>query len=88
MWKCREHKWPKSHIRKKVSPISHISNYMAQIKTAYEEIESRLNLGKCCYHSVQNAMSWCLLSKNVKIKIYKTIILSLVLYGRETWISR
>jgi hypothetical protein len=26
-----------------------------------------------------------LLSKNVKIKIYKTIILSLVLYGCETW---
>jgi hypothetical protein len=26
-----------------------------------------------------------LLSKNVKVKIYKTIILSVVLYGRKTW---
>jgi hypothetical protein len=26
-----------------------------------------------------------LLSKNAKIKIYKTIILSVVLYGCETW---
>jgi len=26
-----------------------------------------------------------LLSKNVKIKIYRTIILPVVLYGRETW---
>jgi hypothetical protein len=26
-----------------------------------------------------------LLSKNVKIRTYKTIILPLVLYGRETW---
>jgi hypothetical protein len=26
-----------------------------------------------------------LLSKNLKIKIYKTIILPVVLYGRETW---
>jgi hypothetical protein len=25
------------------------------------------------------------LSKNLKIKIYKTVILSVVLYGRETW---
>jgi hypothetical protein len=27
----------------------------------------------------------CLLSRNVKVKIYKTIILPLVLYGCETW---
>jgi len=26
-----------------------------------------------------------LLSKNIKIKIYRTIILSIVLYGCETW---
>jgi hypothetical protein len=26
-----------------------------------------------------------LLSKNLKIKIYRTIILPVVLYGRETW---
>jgi hypothetical protein len=37
-----------------------------------------------CYHSVQN-LSSCLLSKNVKIRIYKTIILPVVLYGCETW---
>jgi hypothetical protein len=30
-------------------------------------------------------LSFCLLSKNVKIKIYKTIILPFVLYGWETW---
>jgi hypothetical protein len=30
-------------------------------------------------------LSSCLLSKNVKIKIYKTPILPVVLYGCETW---
>ena len=30
-------------------------------------------------------MSSSLLSKNLKIKIYKTIILPVVLYGCETW---
>ena len=30
-------------------------------------------------------MSSSLLSKNLKIKIYRTIILSVVLYGCETW---
>jgi hypothetical protein len=30
-------------------------------------------------------LSSCLLSKNLKIKTYNTIILSLILYGCETW---
>jgi len=50
-----------------------------------EEIKSRLRLGNACYHSVQNLLSSRLLSKNLKIKIYRTIILLVVLYGCETW---
>jgi hypothetical protein len=34
---------------------------------------------------VQNLLSSSLLSKNVKIKIYRAIILPVVLYGCETW---
>jgi hypothetical protein len=49
-----------------------------------EEIKSRLNLGDACYHSVQSLLSSRLLSRNVKVKIYKTVILPLVLYGCET----
>jgi hypothetical protein len=45
----------------------------------------RLNSGSACYHSVQNALSSLLLSKNITIRIYKTIILPVVLYGHETW---
>jgi hypothetical protein len=36
-------------------------------------------------NSVQNLLSSSLLSKNIKIKIHKTIILLVVLYGFETW---
>ena len=50
-----------------------------------EEIKSRLKLGNACYHSVQNLLPSRLLSKNLKIKIYRTIILPVVLYGCETW---
>jgi hypothetical protein len=42
-------------------------------------------LGNACYHSVWNLLSYNLISKYVKIKIYKTIILTVVLYGCETW---
>jgi hypothetical protein len=39
-----------------------------------EEIKRRLNSGNACYHSVQNLLSSRLQSKNLKIRIYKTII--------------
>ena len=44
-----------------------------------------LKSGNACYHSVYNLLSFRLLSKNLKIKIYRTIILPVVLYGYETW---
>jgi hypothetical protein len=50
-----------------------------------EEIKSRLKSENDCYHSVQTLLSSCLLPKNLKIKIYRTIILAFVLYGCETW---
>ena len=34
---------------------------------------------------MQNLLSSSLLSKNLKIKIYRTIIVPVVLYGCETW---
>ena len=49
-----------------------------------EEIKCRLKAGNSCYYSVQTLLSSRLLSKNLKIKIYKTIILPVVLYGCET----
>jgi hypothetical protein len=50
-----------------------------------EEIKMRLNWGDACYHSIQNLLSSRLLSKNLKFRIYRTIILPVVLYGCETF---
>jgi hypothetical protein len=36
-------------------------------------------------NSVQSLLSSRLLSRNIKVKIYKTTILPFVLYGCETW---
>jgi hypothetical protein len=46
-----------------------------------EKIKKRLNSGNACYLSVKNLLSPCLSSKYLKIRIYKTIILPVVLYG-------
>jgi hypothetical protein len=46
----------------------------------HKEIESRLNSENACYHS----LFYRLLSRNVKVKVYKTTVLPVVLYGCET----
>jgi hypothetical protein len=50
-----------------------------------EEIKRRLYEGNACYHSVQSLLSSCLLYRNVRVKTYNTTILSVVLYGCESW---
>jgi hypothetical protein len=54
-------------------------------KRYHDEMKSTLNSGNACYHSVQNLLSSRFISKNLKIEIYKTVILPVVLYGCETW---
>jgi hypothetical protein len=49
--------------------------------TLQEAIKSRLKSGNACYHSVQNLLSSSLLAKNILIKIYRTIILPVILCG-------
>ena len=52
-----------------------------------EEINSGLQSGNTCSHLVlQNLLSSNLLPKNMKIKIYKNIILPVILYECETWL--
>jgi hypothetical protein len=50
-----------------------------------EDIKRRLNSGNAYYHSVQNLLFSHLLHKNLNIRMYKTVILLVVLYGCETW---
>jgi hypothetical protein len=62
-----------------------IINALINKNSIQEEIKSRLKLQNAFYYSVQNILSSSLLSKRLKIKIYRTIILPVVLYGCETW---
>jgi len=50
-----------------------------------EEIKSRLKSVNACHHSMQNLLSSSLLSKDIKIKIRRIIILPFVLCGCEIW---
>jgi hypothetical protein len=48
-----------------------------------EEIKNKLNLGNAYYLTVQNVLSFCIVSKNVKTKMYKTVIFLLFCVGVE-----
>jgi hypothetical protein len=71
----------------KVSQFKYLGTTITSQNLIQEEIKRRLNCSNACYHSVHNLLSSCLLLKNVKVRIYmyKTIILVVVLYGCETW---
>ena len=61
-----------------------VSSLMNQ-NSIQEEIKSILKSGNACNHSVQNFISSNLLSKNIKTKIQRTLILPVAVYGCETW---
>jgi hypothetical protein len=48
-----------------------------------EEIKRRFSSGNACYHSVQDLL-FSHLSRDIKIRMYTTIVLRMVLYGYET----
>jgi hypothetical protein len=70
-----------------VSQFKYLGMAVTNQNLIQEEIKRRLNTGNACYHLVQNRLSSRLLSKNVKARIYKIVILPVVLYGCETPIN-
>jgi len=69
----------------RVEEFKYLGTTVTNRNSIQEEIKGRLKSWNACYHSVQNLLSSSLLSKNLNIKIYRTIILPDVLYGCETW---
>ena len=65
----------------RVEEFKYLGTTLTNQYSIAEEIKSRLRSGNACYHSVQNLLSSSLLSKNLKIKIYRTIILPVFCMG-------
>ncbi|KAJ4427692.1 hypothetical protein ANN_25341 [Periplaneta americana] len=68
-----------------VEKFKYLGATVTNINDTREEIKHRINMGDTCYYSVEKLLSSSLLSKNLKVRVYKTVILPVVLYGCETW---
>jgi hypothetical protein len=63
-----------------MATFKYLGTTLTNQKDIHDEIKIRLNSVNVCYYSVQDLLSSRLISKNLKIKI-----LSVILYGCETW---
>ena len=68
-----------------VAEFKYLGTIITNRNEMHKEIKHRLNSGNACIYARQGLLSSQLLSKNIKLKIYKTVILTVILYGCETW---
>ena len=65
----------------RVEQFKYLGTTLTDQNSVQEEIKSRLKSGNPCHYSLQNLLSSSLLSKNIKITIYRSIILPLFYTG-------
>jgi hypothetical protein len=72
----------------RVEQFRYLGTTLTNRNSIQEEIKSRLKSRNACYHSVQDLVSYSLLSKYTKIKIYRTVILLLFCMGVKLGLSQ
>ena len=65
--------------------IQIFGNYLTNQNSVQEKVKSRLKLGNACYTFGAESPVFHFAIQIFKIKIYRTIILHIDLYGWETW---
>jgi hypothetical protein len=68
-----------------VSKFKYLGTILTDQNYMHEEINSRLNSANVCFLSVHSPLSSRLLTRKLKVKMYRTIIRPVVVYGCETW---
>ena len=81
-----EHTTVGSNSYEKLKTFKYLCSLLTNQNYIQDKIKYRLKAGNSCYYSVQILLSSLYISLRIwQIKIYKTIILPVVLYGCETW---
>ena len=75
----------KNEITEKVHKFKYLGAYVTSKNEVTEEIKSRLVSGNACFYSVQKLLTSRLISRKLKLKIYRTVILPVILYCCKSW---
>jgi len=75
----------RDEVIEKVNKFKYLGAYVTSKNEVAEEINSRLVSGNASFYSVQKLLTSRLISRILKLKIYRTVILSVILYGCESW---
>jgi hypothetical protein len=69
----------------KVESFKYLGAMITSLNDTETEIKSTIAVGnKCCY-ALGTVLKRRSISQSIKIRLYKTIIRSVVIYGAETW---
>jgi hypothetical protein len=71
---------PDNSYFERAEEFKYLGTNVTNQNSIQEEIKNKLNSGNACYHSVHNVLSLSFLSKSLKIKIYRTIVLPCVVW--------
>jgi hypothetical protein len=87
MLMTRYRKAGQTHSKKKGNDSLNVPKFkcFGRLTDKFACTKSKLNSGNGYCQSVLSPLPSRLVYRNVKVKIYKTIILTVVLYGCETW---
>jgi len=72
-------------VIEKGNKFTYLGTYVTSKTEVAEKIKSRLVSGNACFYSVQKFLTSQLISRKLKMKIYRTVILPVLLYGCESW---
>ena len=76
------------HTFRKVSQFKYLGSIITQDNELKTEVSTRIQLANKGYYGLERILKSRTLSKNLKIRIYMTLLRPIVLYGSETWALR
>ncbi|KAF0753170.1 ribosome biogenesis protein TSR3 isoform X1 [Aphis craccivora] len=87
-YRLEQHIELEGHTFKKVSQFKYLGSIITQDNELKIGVSSRIQLANKGYYGLEKILKLRTLSKNLKIRMYMTLLRPIVLYGSETWALR
>jgi len=75
-----------NYMFKRVDSFKFLGTMVSKMNNRSVEVNARLIMANIAYYGLQNHMKSRIMSRNIKILLYKTLIRPVLTYGAETWV--